>query len=145
MTDLWTQVSDVLTAVRGELERPPDRVYVANGTPAFDQCDQLTAHVAGFRRGTPSTERPDHPAAPTTVVVVITRTWCIPTGDGENPPTVKEHFTSGQEVVNGADELWRATMRATKQVSCRPRLEGGDPVGPSGGTVGWAVTVSWVP
>jgi len=143
--DLWTQAQTVLDAVAGHLAHPPTRRFVADGVPAFDDCEQLTIHLTAFTRGTPQATRPGMPCAPSTVDMVVTRTWCVPTSDDGAPPSLAALKVSGKAVVNEAHELWQAVSSAANEVSCRPSILGAAPVGPSGGYVGWTVTISWTP
>lgn len=144
---LWDQAQEVFDAVVAEIgpAEVPDRRFVSSGRPAFDQCPQLTLHLVGFTVGTPPQERPSRLDAPTTSVWQLTRTWCIPVGDGESPPSKAEEVDAAQEVTLGAHQLWVATLRAVRDHHCRPSVEGAAPVDPSGGQVAWGVTISWVP
>jgi hypothetical protein len=146
MPDLWTQANEILQAVADEL-RPTqlERVYVANGRPAFDECPQLTIHLSGFQRGTPPLERPDFIGAPRSVIMTVTRTWCIPVSDDGSALSVADQTKSSKEVINEANALYVATTKAANRVSCRPSIIGSEPVEPSGGQVGWTVVLSWVP
>lgn len=141
---LDAQASEVLEAIASGLAARPKRVYVANGVPAFDDCEQLTIHPSEVVRGTTSVEQPVHPAAPTTVTMIVTRTWCIPTVDEDgSPPAESALHASGMEVTAGVQELWQAAVIAIRSVSCKPSIIGARPIEPSGGYVGWTVILSW--
>ena len=142
MADIYEQAAGLLEAVAARLGDPPDRRYVADGLPAFD-CDQLTVHVAGFHRGTTQAERPTAPCAPSTVTAVVTRVWCVPTIESGRAPRTVDLERSGAAVTAGAQELWHATSAAAAALGCQPALIAGQPVAPSGGVVGWQITLQW--
>jgi hypothetical protein len=146
VADVAAEAQELLDGVKAFLAHPPRHTYLADGRPAFDQCEQLTVHLLGVQMGTPPVERPGMPCAPDSVLIVVTRTWCIPIADSQgNPPPLTKLQTSGERVIRESWELWRAVREVAPTLACRPSILGAQPVEPSGGYVGLEVTLSWVP
>lgn len=140
---VWDQADSILRDVASRLTSPPDRIYVTDGTPAFD-CEQLTLHVHRLSRGTVDRERPTHSMAPMTVGGRILRLWKVPVTDRQIPRT-REMVSSGKQVMSGGEELWHAVTAVAKVHDCRPAMDEAISVGPEGGFAGWQIVLRWNP
>jgi hypothetical protein len=123
------------------------RAYVHLGEIAWDGCEQITVALTGMRVGTPGAS-PTLPGresvcGPVTVRAQVQRVWCVPPGDGKNPPTPDELFAAGAFSVSEAEDLWAATAEALRSIDCNGHVLGANAVGPEGGLVAWAIDIEW--
>lgn len=153
---LWDLGIELRDAVLQDLTNAgrdlPERVYVANGDVAFDECEQLSVELERVYVGAPAIEDVNVNRVPVgiqrSVEYQITLTRCVPGPDnGGNPPSVVEIEDSAEALMLDGWALWKGllTRKSEKTLlagACSDVSIGAlEPHGPEGNQGGWKCLV----
>lgn len=137
---LFVQSRKLLDLIVEEIGDAPERRYVSDGQPVID-CEQLTVHPQLMTRGTTRQQRPLSQAGPTTITLVVTRSWPTQVAQRSGLPSLQQMEDSGRKLTDGGEQLWLATSKAVNRMDCNGSVDQAQSLGAVGGFAGWQITV----
>lgn len=152
LVELLAQAEDCLTTNGRTL---PEHRFVSHNAPAWDCCDLLTVHLdegkATSRWARPN-RRPLQCATRWAIDVVVTILRCVPTFDGNSPPTFAALRESALSLAADGWAIYNCfgcrALDGTLLAGCSCDLvilTSLKPIGPQGGCAGYTFTVTVEP